>query len=217
MSTETWEKVWDWVKSILIALVLALFVRTFFVQAYKIPSGSMIPTLLVGDHLLVNKIVYGIRIPYSGKRVLYHGRPPRRGEVVVFVYPQNHHMDFIKRVIGLPGDVITIRNKRVYVNGRPLVEPYVQHIDPRIYPLVPECVENPFAVSGTLCRDNFGPVRVPPGHIFVMGDNRDESYDSRFWGFVPLKDVKGKAMIIYFSWDPRTYHIRWSRFGKLIH
>ncbi|RUM87689.1 MAG: signal peptidase I [Thermodesulfatator sp.] len=105
---ELWEKIWDWLKSILIALLLALFVRTFFVQAYKIPSGSMIPTLLIGDHILVNKLVYGLRVPYSGKRVLYHGRSPRRGEVVVFVYPRNRHMDFIKRVIGLPGDVVSI-------------------------------------------------------------------------------------------------------------
>ncbi|MBX6423659.1 signal peptidase I [Thermosulfurimonas sp. F29] len=212
-----WEKVWDWVKSIALALVLALFIRTFFVQAYKIPSGSMIPTLLIGDHILVNKMVYGIRDPFTRRPILYHGRLPRRQEVVVFIYPLNRKLDFIKRVIGLPGDVIMIRNKRVYVNGKLLREPYVQHTDPRVYPLREVCVRDPFSVSGSLCRDNFGPVRVPPGYIFVMGDNRDESYDSRFWGFVPLRDLKGKAFLIYFSWDPRTFHIRWRRIGKLIH
>ncbi|WP_297057011.1 signal peptidase I [Thermosulfurimonas sp.] len=214
---EFWEKVWDWVKSILLALLLALFIRTFFVQAYKIPSGSMIPTLLIGDHILVNKLVYGVKIPYLRATFLYRGRLPHRQEVVVFIYPRNRKLDFIKRVIGLPGDTIMIRNKQVYVNGRPLREPYVQHTDPHIYPLTEACVEHPFSVSGILCRDNFGPVKVPPGYIFVMGDNRDESYDSRFWGFVPLRDVKGKAFLIYFSWDPRTFHIRWRRIGKLIH
>lgn len=199
------EKVWDWVKSIVLALALALFIRTFFVQAYKIPSGSMIPTLLIGDHILVNKLVYGLKNPLTRKPFLYQGRLPRRQEIVVFIYPKNRKLDFIKRVIGLPGDVVEIRNKRVFVNGKPLHEPYVQYTDPHVYP------------PGVSPRDNFGPVKVPPGHIFVMGDNRDESYDSRFWGFVPLRDVKGKAFLIYFSWDPRHFDIRWRRIGKLIH
>ncbi len=201
---DLWEKVWDWAKSIILALILALFIRTFFVQAYKIPSGSMIPTLLIGDHILVNKMVYGIRNPFT-REVWFNGRLPKRQEIVVFIYPQNRKLDFIKRVIGLPGDVVEIRNKQVYVNGKPLREPYVRHSDPKILPreLSP--------------RDNFGPVKVPPGYIFVMGDNRDESYDSRFWGFVPLKDVKGKAFIIYFSWDSRHFRPRLTRIGKLIH
>ncbi len=208
MEKESWqekvfEKVWDWTKSILVALVLALFIRTFFVQAYKIPSGSMIPTLLIGDHILVNKLVYGVRNPFT-RTLWIKGRTPRRQEVVVFIYPKNRKVDFIKRVIGVPGDVIEIRNKRVYVNGKPLVEPYVRHTDPRILP------------AELSPRDNFGPVKVPPGHIFVMGDNRDESYDSRFWGFVPIRDVKGKALIIYFSWDPKKFRIRFGRIGKLV-
>ncbi|OAQ21364.1 signal peptidase I [Thermosulfurimonas dismutans] len=199
-----WDKVWEWVKSIVLALILALFIRTFFVQAYKIPSGSMIPTLLIGDHILVNKFVYGVRNPFN-RDLWIKGRLPKRQEIIVFIYPKNRKLDFIKRVIGLPGDVIEIRNKQVWVNGQPLNEPYVQHTDPKILP--PELSP----------RDNFGPVKVPPGHLFVMGDNRDESYDSRFWGFVPIRDVKGKAFIIYFSWDPKNFHIRFRRIGRLIH
>ena len=201
---DLWDKVWDWIKSIILALILALFIRTFLVQAYKIPSGSMIPTLLIGDHILVNKFVYGVRNPFT-RELWIKGRLPKRGEIIVFVYPPNRKIDFIKRVIGLPGDVIEIRNKRVFVNGKPLNEPYVQYTDPKILP--PELSP----------RDNFGPVKVPPGHLFVMGDNRDESYDSRFWGFVPLKEVKGKAFIIYFSWDPQNLRLRLRRIGKLIH
>ena len=197
-------KVLDWVKTIVLALALALFIRTFFVQAFKIPSGSMIPTLLVGDHILVNKFIYGVRNPIT-RELWIKGKTPERKDVIVFIFPKNRKLDFIKRVIGLPGDVIEIHNKQVFVNGTPLDEPYVIHTDPNILPR---------EISP---RDNFGPVKVPPGHLFVMGDNRDQSNDSRFWGFVPIRDVKGKAFIIYFSWDPRTFHIRWRRIGKLIH
>lgn len=197
-------KVLDWVKTIVLALVLALFIRTFFVQAFKIPSGSMIPTLLVGDHILVNKFIYGVRNPIT-RKLWIKGKTPERKDVIVFIFPKNRKLDFIKRVIGLPGDVIEIHNKKVFVNGLPLDEPYVIHTDPNILPR---------EISP---RDNFGPVKVPPGHLFVMGDNRDQSNDSRFWGFVPIRDVKGKAFIIYFSWDPRAFHIRWRRIGKLIH
>ncbi len=196
--------VWEWIKTIVLAFLLALFIRTFFVQAFKIPSGSMIPTLLVGDHILVNKMVYGVRNPIT-RHVWIHGRMPRRQEIIVFIFPENHKLDFIKRVIGLPGDRIEIRNKKVYVNGHLLKEPYVQHTDPNILP------------ASVSPRDNFGPVVVPKGHLFVMGDNRDQSYDSRFWGFVPIRDVKGKAFIIYFSWDRSHFRIRWRRIGKLIH
>jgi len=198
------EKVWDWTKSLIIALILALLVRTFIVQAYKIPSGSMIPTLLVGDYILANKLAYGIRNPIENK-FLYQWSFPKRQEIVIFVYPKNPEIDFIKRVIGLPGDVIEIKDKKVYVNGKLLNEPYVRYSDPNIYPkeLSP--------------RDNFGPVKVPPGKIFVLGDNRDESYDSRFWGFVPISYLKGKAFIIYFSWDSVHHRPRLSRIGKLIH
>ncbi len=201
---EVQNKLWDWTKSIIIALLLALFIRSFIVQAYKIPSGSMIPTLLVGDYLLVNKLAYGIRNPIKDD-FIYFRKLPKRQDVVVFTYPLNKKLDFIKRVIGLPGDTIQIINKKVYVNGKLLKEPYVQFTDPEIYP------------KEVSPRDNYGPVKVPPGYIFVLGDNRDQSYDSRFWGFVPVKYIKGKALIIYFSWDSKHFRIRFNRIGKLIH
>lgn len=196
-------KFWDWTKSILIALILALFIRTFIVQAYKIPSGSMIPTLLIGDYLLVNKLAYGVRNPIKND-FIYFRRLPERQEIVVFTYPLNKKLDFIKRVIGLPGDTVQIINKKVYVNGKLLKEPYVQFTDPENYP------------KEISPRDNYGPVKVPQGHIFVLGDNRDQSYDSRFWGFVPINYLKGRALIIYFSWDSKDFKIRFSRIGKLI-
>lgn len=196
-------KLWEWTKSILIALILALFIRAFIVQAYKIPSGSMVPTLLIGDYLLVNKLAYGIKNPLKND-FLYFRRLPKRQEIVVFTYPLNKKLDFIKRVIGLPGDTIQIINKKVYVNGKLLKEPYVRFTDSEIYP------------KEISPRDNYGPVKVPPKHIFVMGDNRDQSYDSRFWGFVPIKYLKGKALIIYFSWDSNHFKVRFNRIGKII-
>lgn len=196
-------KLLEWTKSILIALVIALFIRAFFVQAYKIPSGSMIPTLLIGDYLLVNKVVFGIRNPIKDD-FIYQWNIPKRQEIVVFTYPVDKKLDFIKRVIGLPGDTVEIINKRVYVNGKPLNEPYVQFTDKESYP------------KEISPRDNFGPVKVPPGHLFVLGDNRDQSYDSRFWGFVPIHSLKGKALIIYFSWDSERGAIRFRRIGNFI-
>jgi len=196
-------KVAEWVKSIVIALILALFIRTFFVQAYKIPSGSMIPTLLVGDYLLVNKLSFGVRNPIKDG-FLYQWSLPKHQEIVVFTYPEDKKLDFIKRVIGLPGDTVEIINKKVFVNGKPLQEPYVQFTDKEIYP------------KEISPRDNFGPVVVPRDAIFVLGDNRDQSYDSRFWGFVPLQSLKGKALIIYFSWDGENGKLRLKRIGKLI-
>ncbi len=194
----------EYAQAILLALVLALFIRTFIVQAFKIPSGSMIPTLLVGDHILVNKFIYGVRNPLT-RETWIPFKTPQRGDVIVFIYPLDRHKDFIKRVIGIGGDVVEIINKQVYVNGRPLEEPYVIHTDPKIIP------------GNIQPRDNMPPVKVPPGYLFVMGDNRDQSYDSRFWGFVPLKDVKGKAFVIYWSWDREHFRIRWRRIGHLIH
>ncbi len=195
----------EYAQAIVIALILALFIRTFVVQAFKIPSGSMIKTLLIGDHILVNKFIYGVKNPFT--RVTWIPiDSPHRGDVVVFIFPMDRSKDFIKRVIGLPGDEIKIVNKKVYVNGRPFVDPPgVQHTDPNILP------------ASVSPRDNFGPIKVPPGKIFVMGDNRDQSFDSRFWGFVPLKDVKGKAFIIYWSWDSERFAPRLGRIGHLIH
>ena len=197
----------EYAESIIIAVLLALVIRAFVVQAFKIPSGSMKPTLLVGDHILVNKFIYGIklRIPFTALNyTLVPISSPKRNDVVVFIFPKETEKDFIKRVIGLPGDTVQIKDKQVYINNRPMEDPHGTHSDQRI---IPE-MEQP--------RDNTGPLVVPPGKIFVMGDNRDESYDSRFWGFVDQKQVLGQAFIIYWSWDRTEFGIRWSRLGNLI-
>ncbi len=199
-------------ETFVIALVLALFIRTFIVQAFKIPSGSMLPTLQIGDHLLVNKFIYGIKVPFSGK-ILVPVKNPAPGDIVVFKFPKNPRLDYIKRVIAVAGDTVMIRNKKIFVNGRPLADTHGVYTDPRILP------------GDVSPRDNFGPVKVPPHHIFVMGDNRDNSYDGRFWGFVDLNAVRGKAFIIYWSWDVRKpllsidrfTSIRWNRIGHLVH
>ena len=193
----------EWAESIIIAIFLALVIRSFVIQAFKIPSGSMIPTLLIGDHLLVSKFIYGIKIPIINKTIVKF-KDPKRGDIIVFICPVDRGKDFIKRVIGLPGDKIEIIDKKVYINDKPYPDPHGYHNDPRIYPR---------EISP---RDNFGPVIVPPNKYFVMGDNRDSSYDSRFWGFVDRKDILGKALIIYWSWEKPFYHIRWSRIGKII-
>jgi signal peptidase I len=229
-------KLREYIEAIVIAVFLALLIRAFVVQAFKIPSGSMIPTLLVGDHILVNKFTYGIQVPFTDSRVLIFNQP-KRGDVVVFSFPRNKEQeectsisknistrvsnawssgnpfylfkddckDFIKRVIAVGGDKIEVRDKRVYVNGIPLDEPYTIH--------------NDLTVEGPP-RDNFGPFTVPRGNFFAMGDNRDQSYDSRFWGVVSLDEVKGKAFIMYWSWDNEgklLNQVRWNRLGKLIH
>jgi signal peptidase I len=194
----------EYAESLAVALVLALFIRTFIVQAFKIPSGSMLPTLQIGDHILVNKLRYGIRMPLIGRNVVKF-QDPRRGDIIVFVYPVDPDKDFIKRVIGEPGDTIEIRHKRIYVNGREVEDPYAHFVD------------GPGDFSRLSPRDNFGPVTVPPDRVFVMGDNRDRSYDSRFWGFVPLDDVRGKAFVIYWSWDGSDRWVRWERIGDVIH
>jgi signal peptidase I len=192
----------EYAEAIITALILALVIRAYVIQAFKIPSGSMIPTLLIGDHILVNKFIYGTKIPFTDRRILVF-KKPERGDIIVFKYPENPKKDFIKRVIGTGGDVIEERNKTVYVNRKALIEPYVQHTDSVIRP------------GGNDPRDSFGPLIVPKGEIFVMGDNRDQSYDSRYWGFVDLKEIKGKALIIYWSWDPHNW-VRFGRIGSLI-
>ncbi|OEU53135.1 MAG: signal peptidase I [Desulfobacterales bacterium S3730MH5] len=190
-------------EAILIAVILALFIRTFVVQAFKIPSGSMQPTLLIGDHILVNKFIYGIKLPFSDS-VLIPIKDPERGDIVVFEFPEDTKKDFIKRVIAVPGDTIEIRNKKVYINNLPIDDPY------GAYP-------NPHSMRGAARpRDNFGPVTVPPKSFFVMGDNRDHSYDSRFWGFVKQSAIKGKAFIIYWSWDTENTGVRWKRLGDIV-
>lgn len=199
----------EYFEAICIAILLALFIRTFVVQAFKIPSGSMLPTLLIGDHLLVNKFIYGIRIPFTGK-LLVPIKKPKQGDIVVFRFPKDRSVDYIKRVIGTPGDTVEIKNKKVFINGKPMNDPHAHFNSPAVL----SAKDSP--------RDNFGPVLVPDGHIFVMGDNRDNSYDSRFWGFVDQRDILGKAFILYWSWDiekPLFSLDRLSsiRFGRLAH
>ncbi|MBN2515554.1 MAG: signal peptidase I [Deltaproteobacteria bacterium] len=193
----------EYTQAIIIAIIIAFFIRTFFVQAFKIPSGSMIPTLQIGDWLLVNKVVYGIKIPVLRKTIVPFTKP-KRGDVVVFIYPVDRSKDFIKRVIGVEGDIIEIKNKKIYINGTAFNDTHGVYTDSLILP------------RSMQPRDNFGPVKVPMGHIFAMGDNRDNSYDSRFWGFVNLDDVIGKAFIIYWSWNREIHNLRWNRLGKII-
>lgn len=221
---------------VITAVLLAVLFRTFVAQAYKIPSGSMIPTLLVGDQIFVNKFIYGMKVPFTDGRLMPVSTP-ERGDVIVFSFPKNRGKeecrslsgnisyriehawsssnpielfkddcrDFIKRVIGIGGDKIEVKDKTVYVNNVPLDESYIIHDDPY--------------VEGAP-RDNFGPFIVPHGSVFVMGDNRDRSYDSRFWGVVNTDEIKGKAFIKYWSWDSKGSLLnktRWNRIGKLIH
>ncbi len=202
----------EWSEALIVAVVLALIIRTFLFQAFKIPSGSMLDTLLIGDHLLVNKFIYGTQLPFSDERFLAI-RNPQRGDVIVFEFPDDkdksyfERRDFIKRVIGEPGDRIEIRDKQVYVNSELYDIPQEVHKDSQLVP----ALASP--------RDFAGPIQVPAGEYFVMGDNRDYSYDSRFWGFVPEEKIKGLAFIKYWSWSSRASlleKIRWGRIGRPI-
>ena len=193
----------EYAEAIGMALLLALFIRTFIVQAFKIPSGSMIPTLQIGDHILVNKLSYGVRIPFW-EHYLVTFQKVQRGDVIVFIFPEDRSKDFIKRVIGVGGDSVEVRDKKIYINGKQVDDPHA-HFEG----------DDP-AAPGLSSRDGYGPRVVPENHIFVMGDNRDRSYDSRFWGFVSLEDVRGKAFLIYWSWDGSDRWVRWERLGSLI-
>ncbi len=196
----------DWTEALIVAAILALIIRTFFVQAFKIPSASMEDTLLIGDHLLVNKFIYGTEVPFTDTRILKL-RDPDRGDVIVFEFPEDRdksyfkRRDFIKRIIGLPGDRIEIRNKKVFVNNEPFRIPQEVHKDDGLMPGL---------------RDNMPPRIVPEGKYFVMGDNRDHSYDSRFWGFVDRDEIKGLAFIKYWSWDSQDFRPRFGRIGRSI-
>ncbi|MDH7499904.1 MAG: signal peptidase I [candidate division NC10 bacterium] len=181
----------EYTEAIVIALILALVIRTFIVQAFKIPSGSMLPTLQIGDHILVNKFIF-------------HFVSPQRGDIIVFRYPKDEGRDFIKRVIGIPGDKLAITKKQVFINDRPLNEPYAVHTDPNLQ-------DGSFSP-----RDDCGPLIIPPGKYFMMGDNRDHSMDSRFWGLLDEGKIRGKAFIIYWSWDGEKFRPRWNRLGKLV-
>ena len=197
----------EYAEAILVALVLALLIRTFVVQAFKIPSGSMEPTLEIGDHILVNKFLYGVKIPFTDLS-FWAWEQPQRGDVVVFTYPLEPEKDFIKRVIAVGGDTVRMVNKKLYINGAEAYDPHAVYKEGTLLP---------GGGGDAQKRDNFGPITVPPGKLFVLGDNRDRSLDSRFWGFVPLGEVKGKAFIIYWSWNSQETNVRWKRLGRLIH
>jgi signal peptidase I len=190
----------EYFESLVIAVALALFVRTWVFQAFKIPTGSMEPNLLIGDHLIVNKMVFAPTLSGVERAILPH-RDIRRGEVIVFKFPKDPTRDFIKRVIGLPGDKIELRRKKVYVNGEAIEDPFA-HLT---LPLSPE------GTKSEDLREEYGPVTVPSGQLFVMGDNRDNSEDSRYWGFLPETFVKGKALFIYFSVGQSVGDVQWSR------
>jgi signal peptidase I len=196
-------KLQEYIEAIILAILIAFFIRTFVIQAYKIPSGSMKPTLLIGDHILVSKFNYGVKLPFIRSTLIPIGTP-KRGDIVVFIYPEDRSKDFIKRLIGLPGDTIEIRDKKILLNGRPWSDSNGVYVDNLIIP------------GSVQPRDNFGPVTVPQESIFVMGDNRDESYDSRFWGFVNQQDILGKALIIYWSWNHEEHGIRFGRIGTIL-
>ncbi|MGM0441586.1 MAG: signal peptidase I [Elusimicrobiota bacterium] len=184
----------EWANAGLWAVVIALFVMSFIVQAFKIPSGSMRDTLQVGDHLFVNKFIYGIRLPFNKEKRILKFKEPERKEIVVFEYPPDPSKDYIKRCIGLPGETVQIKDKKVYINGKLLEEEYVTHKDPNTY-------RNAGYVPDNLrIRDNYGPKSIPEGKYFVLGDNRDFSSDSRYWGFLPEKYIKGEALFLY--WPP---------------
>jgi signal peptidase I len=184
----------EYFESIVIAVILALFIRTFVVQAFKIPTGSMENNLLIGDHLLVNKFVFGPTESVLERKLLPVGSV-HRGDVIVFKYPEEPERDFIKRVIGLPGETLEMREKKMYINGSPLDEPYVHFLEP------PSGDPSMHEVTAFDLRERYGPVTVPADEYFVMGDNRDNSQDSRYWGFLPRDYIKGKALIIYWSYE----------------
>jgi signal peptidase I len=194
----------EYAEALGVALLLALVIRTFVVQAFKIPSGSMLPTLQIGDHILVNKFIYGPRLEIPMTQLslgqLPGLRQPRPGDVVVFVWPKDRSKDFIKRVVAVEGQTVELRQKQLYVDGKPWDDPHATYGKGRSGP-----------------SESFGPVTVPPGNVFVMGDNRDQSYDSRFWGPVPVADIKGQALIIYWSWDGPDRWVRWERIGRLVY
>jgi len=222
-------KIWEWIKSLIVAACCVFFIKYFVIQNFKVPTGSMEKTILVGDFLFANKFIYGVKLPRIEKRFLKI-REPRRGDVVVFRYPLEPRKAYIKRCIGTPGDTIEIRNKVVYVNGAPLVENYVTHRDRTVYPALESSGGNAhyqklwqdrgFARAGGRVRDSFGPIEVPESSYFMLGDNRDNSLDSRFWGPVQEELILGKALFLYWSWDSTVplYRIwekvRWKRIGS---
>jgi signal peptidase I len=202
----------EYFESLVIAVILALFVRTWVFQAFKIPTGSMENNLLIGDHLIVNKMIFAPTATALDRAIL-PGRPIRRGDVIVFKYPKEPDRDFVKRVIGLPGDHLELHRKTVYVNGQPLTEPYVHFLEPPSTNGPPH-MDDP--------REEYGPITVPADQYFMMGDNRDNSEDSRYWGFMPASYVKGQALFIYYSLEENVplsqifSGTRWDRLFKRV-
>lgn len=230
--------------SLLFALLLVFAIRSSVIEAFKIPSGSMIPTLLIGDHIFVNKFAYGFKVPFSDlvskdPTFIVKRDPPQHGDIIVFMYPKDESFYYIKRVVGVPGDKVELKKKALYINDvmvprQPLPEARAKAIfsdldDPKYSPstleLFEEKVENhPHPVmldQNNFINESFGPITVPPDSLFVMGDNRDFSNDSRFWGFVPFRNVKGKAMVIWLSlwlnFSENDVTFRPSRIGTLLH
>ena len=220
----------EWIEPFLIAAVVALFIRQFGVEAFKIPSGSMIPTLTIGDHLLVNKFLYGPRIPFTDSR-FFTGAEPKRGDIIVFKFPEDESKNFIKRVIGVPGDKIEIRKGILLINDQPvpIMEQKVERENgrdsgqaslwgkPRVFAEQLGTVTHRMQYLRDQSGYDFGPILVPRESVFVMGDNRDNSQDSRVWKFVKYEKILGKALIIYWSWDGNDGRwLRWERIGQLI-
>jgi signal peptidase I len=220
---------WEWTKSFVIAFGLFLIIRTFLVEAFRIPTGSMESTLLVGDFLLVNKAVYGARVPFARARTPAVAEPVR-GDIVVFAPPHEPGKHYVKRLVGLPGDILEMRARVLFVNGLPQAEPYAHTTDAAdMYAsgMFWQCEHAPAELSGDACRptrDNWGPIVVPDGRYFMMGDNRDDSEDSRYWGFVERDAIRGRPLFVYYSFNPGSGNaapwlssIRWSRVGGGVH
>jgi signal peptidase I len=221
----------EYAESISVAVLIALFLRAFVVEAFKIPSGSMIPTLRVGDHIFVDKFSHGLRIPFTHIKFFDTLRLPKRGEVIVFIYPREPDKDFIKRIVGVGGDTVEVRDDILYVNGKPiprrLAERGFRYLDfdeqtgqwqERVCDLWEETVDgHPYQTifdhDAEGHRSDFPPTKVPPGEVFVMGDNRDNSHDSRYWGTVPLDHIKGQALVIWWSRGDKD-GVRWYRLGR---
>ena len=220
---------WEWLKSLVVAFALFLLIRTFAIEAFRIPTGSMESTLLVGDFLLVNKAVYGAQVPGTGMRFPAFGEP-HRGDIVVFTPPHEPEKNYVKRLIGLPGDTLRMRDKVLFVNGEKVEEPYAQHVDPLDVHMpgmrwqLDYLADPAQRLHYRPTRDTWGPIVVPPGQYFFLGDNRDDSEDSRYWGFVDESSIKGRPLFVYYSFNPRTLRavpwlteIRWDRIGGAIH
>jgi signal peptidase I len=227
ISTGRWA--WEWIKSFLIALGLFLVIRTLLVEAFRIPTGSMENTLLVGDFLLVNKAVFGASIPGLDRRLPAFSEPAR-SDVIVFKPPHEADKNYVKRLIGMPGDTLEMHNKTLYLNGQPQSESFARHSDPtdiRAAGMLWQCAFAIGQAAGAGCRptrDNWGPIVVPHGHYFMLGDNRDDSEDSRYWGFVERAAIRGRPLFIYYSFDPVSHRaapwltsIRWQRLARTVH